>query len=179
MSHTCDKTCSYCKASLPCVATGVRIPCADCDRHFRNQTCFANHKSLIGNKKPVCERRRNFVTSGETVVSERPHKCGKRYCELCTANREVDHLCYMQPLKNVLPPSDGVLYVFYDFETTQNTQYSETAKVHVPNLVCIQHFCLRCEDVDDSERDCERCGIRKHAFWVNPVGNLLSYVCEP
>ena len=84
----------------------------------------------------------------------------------------------MQPLKNVLPPSDGVLYVFYDFETTQNTQYSETAKVHVPNLVCIQHFCLRCEDVDDSERDCERCGFRKHASWDDPVGDLHTYLCE-
>ena len=49
----------------------------------------------------------------------------------------------MQQLKNVLPPSDGVLYVFYDFETKQNTQYSDTAEVHVPNLVCIQQFCSR------------------------------------
>ena len=51
---------------------------------------------------------------------------------VCTANREVGQLCYMQPLKNVLPSSDGVLYVFYDFETTQNTRFSETAKEHVP-----------------------------------------------
>ena len=46
--------------------------------------------------------------------------------------------CYIHPLKDVLPPSDGVLYVFYDFETMQNTRYSDTAKVHIPNLVCIQ-----------------------------------------
>ena len=85
----------------------------------------------------------------------------------------------MQPLKNVLPPSDGILYVFYDFETTQNTRYSETAKVHVPNLVCIQQFCSRCEGVDDSARDCERCGICKHAFWDDSVGDLPTYLCEP
>ena len=58
----------------------------------------------------------------------------------------------MQPLKNVLPPSYGVLHVFCDFETTQNTRYSETAKEHVPNLVCIQRFCSRCEGVEDFER---------------------------
>ncbi len=79
----------------------------------------------------------------------------------------------------MLPSSDRVLYVFYDFETTQNTRYTETAKVHVPIMVCIQQFCSRCEDVDDSERDCERCGIRKHAFWDDPVGDLLTYLCEP
>jgi hypothetical protein len=55
----------------------------------------------------------------------------------------------MQPLKNVLPPSDRVLYVFYDFEKTQNTRYSDTAIVHVPNLVRIQQFCSRCECTDD------------------------------
>ena len=61
----------------------------------------------------------------------------------------------------------------------QNTRYSETAKEHVPNLVCIQQFCSPCEGFDDCERGCERCGIRKHAFWEDPVGDLLTYLCEP
>ena len=133
VKHTCDQTCSCCMACPPCVATSVRIPCADCDRHFRNQTCVANHRRRIGNKKSVCERKRQCGTCGELVVSGKPHECGKRYCDMCSASREVGNLCYMQPLKNVLPLSDGVLYVFYDFENTQNIQYSETAKVHVPN----------------------------------------------
>ena len=134
VTHTCDQTCSSCMASPPCVATGVRIPCADCARHFRSQICFANHKRRIGNRRAVCERKRECVTCGELIVSDKPHECGKRYCDVCTANREAGHLCYMQPLKNVLPSSDGVLYVFFDFETTQNTRYSETTKEHVPNL---------------------------------------------
>ena len=108
------------------------------------------------------------------VVSDKPHECRKRYCKVCNANREDGHLCYMQPLKNVLPSSDGLLYVFYDLKTMQNMRYSETAKVHVLNMVCIQQFCSRCEDFDDGERDCERCGSRKHAFWDDPVGDLLS-----
>jgi hypothetical protein len=44
VTHTCDQTCSGCMASPPCVYAGVRIPCADCNRHFRSQSCFANHK---------------------------------------------------------------------------------------------------------------------------------------
>ena len=42
--------------------------------------------------------------------------------------------------ENVLPVSDVLLYVFYDFETTQNTEYSARATLHVPNLVCAQQF---------------------------------------
>ena len=128
VTHTCDQTCSCCMASNPCVATEVRIPCADSDRQFRNQRCFAKHKRRIGNKKAVCERKRNCGTCGELVVSGKPHECVKRFCDVCTANREVGHLCYMQPLKNVLPSSDGVLYVFYDFQTIHNKRYSETTK---------------------------------------------------
>jgi len=27
--------------------------------------------------------------------------------------------------------------------------------------------------------DFPRCGKRKHSFWVDPVGDMLSYLCEP
>ena len=58
----------------------------------------------------------------------------------------------MRPLKDELPPSDGVLYLFYYFETAQNTKYSDSgATLHVPNVVCVQQFCSRCEDVEDAE----------------------------
>jgi len=41
----------------------------------------------------------------------------------------------MWPLKFESLLSDGVLYVFYDFQTTKNTT------LHVPNLVCLEQFC--------------------------------------
>ena len=84
----------------------------------------------------------------------------------------------MQPLKNVLPSNEGIHYIFYDFETTQNKRYSDTAKVHLPNHVFIQPFCSRYEGVDDCERDCEQCGIRKHSFWDDTLSDMLSYICE-
>ena len=37
----------------------------------------------------------------------------------------------------------------------------------------------KCEDVEDVERDCVQCGVRKHSFWDDPVGSMLSYLCEP
>ena len=75
----------------------------------------------------------------------------------------------------VAPASVTVLYVFYDFETTQNTEYTAAAKLHVPNLVCVQQFCSRCEDVEE----CLRCGKRKHSFWQETVWDLLTYLTEP
>jgi len=86
----------------------------------------------------------------------------------------------MRPLKVVLPANaDNVLYVFYDFETTQNKTYSDMAKAKLPNLVCVQQFCARCELMEEVSKDCERCVRRRHSFLNDPVGDLFTYLCEP
>jgi len=111
-------------------------------------------------------------------VTSAKHECYKRFCSNYQENKDIGHLCYMRPLKDTLPAaSDKVLYVFYDIETMQNTEYEEQSKLHVPNLVCAQQFCSRCEDVEDG--DCARCGRRKHTFRQDPVGELLRYLTEP
>jgi hypothetical protein len=51
----------------------------------------------------------------------------------------------MRPLVNTLPSSDDVLFVFYDFETRQDSKLTDSATVLVPNLVCLQQFCAKCE----------------------------------
>ena len=70
----------------------------------------------------------------------------------------------MKPLANELPRSCNVLFVFYDFETAQDTKISDSAIVHIPNLVCLQQFCSLCEMQSDIGVDCERCGKRKIPF---------------
>ena len=85
----------------------------------------------------------------------------------------------MRHLKDVLPANaNKVVYVFHDFAITQNKSYSDTAKAHVPKLVCVQQFCARCEDIEYGI-DCERRGKRRYSFWNDPVGDLLTYVCNP
>jgi len=85
----------------------------------------------------------------------------------------------MRHLKDALHSArDKVLYVFYDFGSTQNTEYTDDAKLHVPNLVCLQQFCSRCEGDEDGV-DCVRCDRREHSLWEDPVGDLLSYLTEP
>jgi len=119
----------------------------------------------------MCERKQFCATCG-WAVTHGYRECNKRFCDNCKENKEIGQLCNMRPLKDAVPSaSDKVLYVFYDFETTQNTEYTDEAKLHVPNLVCVQQFCLWCEDVENG--DCLRCGKRKHSFGEDPVGELL------
>ena len=37
-TNRCEQTCSDCMTSPPCVYNSVRIPCAECNRHFSSQT---------------------------------------------------------------------------------------------------------------------------------------------
>jgi len=54
-------------------------------------------------------------------------------------------------------------------------KYSNKATLHVPDLVYVQQFCSQCEGAEDCG-ECVRCGRRKHSFWDNPVGDLLTYL---
>jgi len=44
LRNMCDQTCSDCITSPPCAYVGVRIPCVNCNRHFRHQSSYDNHK---------------------------------------------------------------------------------------------------------------------------------------
>ena len=151
--HLYDRTCSDCMASPPCASVGVRIPCGECNRHFRSRSCYDNHKNpqqvSLGKKgRTVCEQKKCCGKCG-ALITEKRHECHKRWCENCGENRENGHLCFMRPLRKMLPTSDTVLFVFCDFETTQDTKYLDSVTVHGPNLVCLQQFCSKCENIQD------------------------------
>jgi hypothetical protein len=176
VTHICDQTCSDCMTSPPCIFSGVRIPCGECNRHFRSQPCVDNHKKRSGvRKKTVCEKKRCCEPCG-CLVTNRNHECNTHFVKHADKTDRQVNSC-IAPLRNELPPGDKGLYIFYVFETTQNIRYSDNATVHEPNLVCLQQFCSECESIEDIQ-DCLRCGKRKHSFWNNPVGDLLSYMCQ-
>ena len=103
------------------------------------------------------------------------HDCSKRYCHTCKQITATGHLCFMRPMKDFLPANaNNVLYISYDFETTHNKTYSDTAKEHVPNHVYVQQFCAKCGKIEDCSIDCKRCGRRRQSFSNDPVGDLLS-----
>jgi hypothetical protein len=59
----------------------------------------------------------------------------------------------MKQLVNKLPRSDKVLFVFCDFETTQEKNIIEFATEHEPNLVFLLQFCSQCENKSDLNVD--------------------------
>ena len=141
VTHKCSEACSDCMSSPPCIITNVRIPCGSCNRTFRNLACFEKHKTNKLKGKPVCIHKRNCAKCNSLINPRNKHECFKQYCSFRKQNREAGHYCYMRPLLNELLRSDNVLFVFYDFETTQDTRLPESSTVHIPNLLCIQHFC--------------------------------------
>ena len=157
VEHRCQQSCSDCTSIPPCIMSEVRIPCAVCKRTFRSQACYDRHKTNKLRGKTVCAKKRNCAKCG-ALLTVKKHECFKPYCEYCGENKEVGHLCYMRPLTNILPSSDNVLFVFYDFETTQDLKFTDSATMHVPNLVCLQQFCSLCETKPDINTDCTRCG---------------------
>jgi len=161
VTHKCQETCNDCMFIPPCILTDVRIPCEPCNRTFRSQSCFDKHKTNKLKGKTVCEQKRKCANCGillDPGNNKNKHVCFKPYCENCQQYGEIGHLCYLKPLVNELPRSDNVLFVFYDSETTQGTKMSDSATVHIPNLVCLQQFCSLCEMQPDTRVDCKRAG---------------------
>ena len=107
----------------------------------------------------MCEVKKRCRECG--VMEGRDNECNKQFCLQCLKNRDSGHKCYMSPLSDKAPLNDEVLYMFYDFETTQDTNCGDNSYEHVPNLVCVQQFCAVCEDDSDMDVDCWRCGKRK------------------
>jgi hypothetical protein len=180
VTHKCEVSYSGCMSVSPCFPdVGRCIPCHDCNRHFRSRVCFNNHKIIkpVGSKKAVCEGKRCCASCGANMTDLK-HECNKVYCKNCASIKEIDHLCFVAALQNKLRSSRNVLFVFYDFETTQDTRYTQSATRHVPNLVCLQQFCAMCENQPDATADCQRCGVRRHSFREDPVWDMLAYLCE-
>jgi len=43
---------------------------------------------------------------------------------------------------------------------------------------CVYNSCSKCESIPDIDQDRIQCGKRKHTFWDDPFGDMLSYLCE-
>jgi len=86
----------------PCAFSNFRIPCLECNRHFRIHICYDNHKHSTTENRSVYERKRCCGTC-RWLVTHGYHECKKRFCDIIKQNRDVDHLCYTRLLKDPLP----------------------------------------------------------------------------
>ena len=84
------------------------------------------------------------------------HECGISFCKQCSKRHAFNDAYFMQPVgggKN-LKAEKKFLYIFYDFETRQDTPYGENGWIHVPNLCVAHQVCTDCIDVGDLKIIC-------------------------
>jgi hypothetical protein len=141
---------------------------------FLSEKCFQNHVTLKVKGKLVCQWRHVCRNCSYLVTYDSKHECFKKICTFCNKRQPSGHLCYVAPLKPS-KLSNRYMYVFFDTECTQDLKKRDGSFEHVPNLICVQQMCCKCEAVEDVNVDCEQCGKRVHSFWQDPVGKFIDY----
>ena len=136
--------------------------------HATVEKYFQNHLVLIVKGKVVCQWRQVCRNCSFLVISKNKHECLKKFCTNCNKLQPSSHFCYVAPLKPS-KLSDRFLDVFFDTECTQDIENCDGSFEHVPNRICDQQMCSKCEAVDDLCAECEHCGKRTQMFWQDSV----------
>ena len=123
--HLCDGMCQSCRG-FGCTIEDNGITCQQCDRLFKNQTCYDRHKQepINGGGRTVCEAVRKCPKCKKSMDVRRlnKHPCvDNKECSTCNAVLNPDdpnHKCYIQQEQAKEEPSYAQL-LFFDFECTQ------------------------------------------------------------
>lgn len=140
--HKCENCCNVCHHAKCPDQPKKTIQCTECLRFCQSKFCHTQHKVRNLNKASgkmfsrcdltkycsQCNRRYNI-----NMANPKEHKCGANRCLCCEAvTMEAEgHQCFIQKLE---PEEPSEKYIFYDFETRQDTDE------HVPNFVCCMDF---------------------------------------
>ena len=112
--HLCDGVCKSCR-SYDCVLNGNGLKCNECDRLFKNKTCYDRHKESVDGNRSVCQAIRKCGKSMDVrKLNPKNHICGKK-CSTCgvVLNDKAEHKCYIHVKKywgNVEYYKNGVLH---------------------------------------------------------------------
>ncbi|KAJ8685537.1 hypothetical protein QAD02_021330, partial [Eretmocerus hayati] len=201
--RNCPEFCDSCHARPECKSDGNSISCRDCRREFVNQQCFERHRS-VGSysfrqsnqaKKTICEQVK-YCTDCRCLwyrARGRVHSCDEIFCKSCKSRHSPNHLCHIRTRASkstttTASETQGVsqckpkkLFVFYDFEATQNTVYRQVGEsyeyIHKVDLCVAQSCCDACLHIDDMTYICNFCGPRQRTMSSeNPVAELLDFV---
>ena len=120
--HLCDEMCKSCRG-VGCTIENNGMTCQECDRLFKNQTCYDRHKQepLDGSGRTVCEKIKKCPKCHNSMDVRKlsKHPCvDNKTCSTCEAVLNPDHQCYMQQEQVKEEPSYAQL-LFFDFECTQ------------------------------------------------------------
>lgn len=176
--HRCSSMCSACMVtSPPCILEYDGVTCPDCNRHFKNRTCFIAHQKQICSALKKCRDCNRIVRPKDRKDA---HVCGEQFCRVCLKHMAPNHRCYMR-VDTGKPKSKDFLFIFFDLETRQdeNIQADPEKKLHVVNLCVSQQYCWQCISCEDDDiTSCKNCTIRQRVFRENPVAKFMDYVIE-
>ena len=130
--HLCDGVCKSCR-SYDCVLNGNGLKCNECDRLFKNKTCYDRHKESVDGNRSVCQAIRKCGKSMDVrKLNPKNHICGKK-CSTCgvVLNDKAEHKCYIQKTEQ-LEESQYNQLLFFDLECKQEHG------VHEANLCIVQ-----------------------------------------
>ena len=127
--HPCNtKKCMVCHR-LDCEVGGI-VFCTDCNMTCRSMQCYEVHKQVKNIKKrgkstgSACDRRKKCLTCGKLIETRKlaaeNHVCGTYECMYCREWVDSGHLCYLR--RKAMKKTNGT-FVFFDFETMQDTMY--------------------------------------------------------
>ncbi|XP_045215064.2 uncharacterized protein LOC123565260 [Mercenaria mercenaria] len=206
--HSCNNACHNCK-KIHSPSEEKWIHCEICNRLFRGQECFDLHQKATAKGNSTCLTYIRCEDCGKTInknMSEKPHICGSKYCELCKDFFEEGHQCYMQPedlnQDEQLTINDDEknvdTYIFFDLECRQQDIvqcekgyesgvdgkciHCKRSKCgafeHVPNLCVVHKVCTVCMDRELGEKsECELCGKNELIFsGLNTIDTFCSWL---
>ena len=134
--HLCPTMCRSCRG-FGCEYEGDGIACNECDRLFKNQSCYDHHKEpMNGGGRSVCKVIRKCPKCSKATdvrkLNSKGHICGKKCpsCGVILKPEDTDHQCYIQQQEYEEERSYNHL-LFFDFEATQEHG------IHHPNLCVV------------------------------------------
>jgi hypothetical protein len=125
--------------------------------------------------KLVCQWTQVCRNCNFLVTLDSKHEYFKKFCNYCLYMQPFSHFCYVAPLKPS-KLSDRFMYVFFHTECTQDLEKLDGSFEHVPNLICAQQMCSKCQTVDDLNIDLNS-GKRSQVFWEDNIGKFIITSC--
>ncbi|KAG8177593.1 hypothetical protein JTE90_024194, partial [Oedothorax gibbosus] len=113
--HFCASLCPICR-KVNCVDDGP-LSCNECSRQCRSEMCYRSHKSnRIFDKLYQCRDCHKVIEIRKCLMDR--HVCDTVQCKGCKPFVSPGHQCY---LHRVPPKQPCDQFIFYDFETQQDT----------------------------------------------------------
>ncbi|KAJ8304505.1 hypothetical protein KUTeg_018088 [Tegillarca granosa] len=172
--HRCDSHCNVC-LSYDCIERNP-VTCKECNQTCRSKECYERHKVTKFKDTTMCEHFYCCSRCHKTMPRNRKaqHECGEYYCQNCERFVVGKHFCYLRAVK---PETGKPNFIFYDFETTQETMIHCTDGYMPTNVEGCENCsinnlcnsCFKCQRCNEST-----CGRIQH------VPNLViaQTICE-